>query len=207
MASLAVYNMAGQEVEQIELPATFDKDVNTAILHQAIVMYNANKRQGTVDTKTRSEISGSTRKPFRQKGTGRARQGDRRSPLNKKGGIVFGPHPRDFSYAIPKRVRIQSLAEAMKAKIGDKNLICVDELKMTSAKTKDFIKILKGLKVPEKKVLAVIDDATNEVAMSARNIRGLTLGRAVDVNALDFLKTHTVLATKAGIETLLKRLR
>ncbi|MBF0618851.1 MAG: 50S ribosomal protein L4 [Candidatus Omnitrophica bacterium] len=205
MPKLTVYNIQGKETGTIDLPVSFEKDVNQAVIHQAIVMYQANKRQGTADTKIRSEVSGGNKKPFRQKGTGRARQGSSRSPLMRHGGVVFGPHPRDFSYTLPQKVRAVALREALKARFKDNNLVCIDEMVVKTGKTKDFLAILKTLKVAGK-VLALFDNCAKEVTLASRNVARFATVRSVDVNAYDVLKTNKVLATKASMETLLKRL-
>ena len=207
MPKLIVYNMDGKEAGAIDLPESFAKAVNSAVIHQAIVMYQANQRQGTLDTKIRSEVSGGNKKPFRQKGTGRARQGSTRSPLMHHGGIVFGPHPRDFSYSVPKKIRTAALREALNAKFKDESLVCVDQMDVKSGKTKDFIAILKTFKVNGKKVLALFDDCKKEVTLASRNVRGFRLAVVGEVNALDILKNNKVLATKSAMEKLLKRLQ
>lgn len=207
MPKLTVYNITGQEIGFIDLPEYFGKDVNSAVIHQAVVMYQANKRQGTADTKTRKEISGGGKKPFRQKGTGRARQGSSRSPLMHHGGVVFGPTPRDFSYTVPKKVRTAALRESLNSKFIDNSLVCVDEMVVKSGKTKDFVAVLKNLKVGGKKVLALFDDCSKEVALASRNVATVQLGRTIDVNALDVLKNNKILATKPAMEKLLKRIQ
>jgi len=207
MPKLTVYTTEGKESGAIDLPEAFSKDVNQAVIHQAIVMYNANQRQGTSDTLTRDEVSGGNKKPFRQKGTGQARQGSTRSPLFRHGGVVFGPHPRDFSYSVPKKIRIAALREALNAKFKEESLVCVDEITLKSAKTKDFIAVMKNLKVDRKKVLGLFDDSSKEVMLASRNIARVQLSRTVDVNALDVLKNNKILATKAALEKLFKRLQ
>jgi large subunit ribosomal protein L4 len=199
--------MEGKEAGSVDLPEGFDKDVNDAVVHQAVVMYQANLRQGNADTKIRSEISGGNKKPFRQKGTGRARQGSSRSPLMHHGGIVFGPHPRDFGYTIPKKVRLAALRETLKARYKESSFICVDALDLKSSKTKDFVKLMKTLKVDGKKVLAVIDGASRETTLASRNIARVQLIRAIDVSALDVVKNNKILATKAAVEKILKRIQ
>lgn len=207
MPKLTVYNIAGNETGAIELPEAFAKEVNDAVIHQAVVMYQANQRQGTADTKIRSEISGGNKKPFRQKGTGRARQGSSRSPLMHHGGIVFGPHPRDFSYVLPKKVRVSALRESLKAKYKENSLVCVDSVAIPSGKTKDFAAILKDLKINGKKILALFDGCAKEVTLASRNMATVQITRTVEVNALDVLKNNKILVTKAAMEQLLKRIQ
>ncbi|MBF0593746.1 MAG: 50S ribosomal protein L4 [Candidatus Omnitrophica bacterium] len=207
MPKLTVFNIDGKETGLIELPADFAEKVNTDVIHQAVVMYQANERQGTLDTKIRSEISGGNKKPFRQKGTGRARQGSSRSPLMHHGGIVFGPHQRDFSYVVPKKVRIAALKESLKSKINSDSLRCVDAMMVNSGKTKDFVSILKTLNISGKKVLALFDDCGKEVTLASRNVAFVRLVKPAEVNALDILRNNKILATKAAIEKILKRLQ
>lgn len=207
MPKLTVFNIEGKETGSMDLPDSFEKDVNQDVIHQAIVMYQANQRQGNADTKVRSEISGGGKKPFRQKGTGRARQGSSRSPLMRHGGVVFGPHPRDFSYTVPKKVRICALNETLKAKYKDGSLVCVDQIVLNSGKTKDFIAVLKNLKVSGKKVLAMFEGSDHSVELASRNIARFQISRAIDINALDVIKNNKILATKSAMEKLLKRLQ
>jgi large subunit ribosomal protein L4 len=207
MPKLTIYNIKGQESGSIELPEVFGEAVNESVIHQAVVMYQANKRQGNADTKIRSEISGGNKKPFRQKGTGRARQGSSRSPLMRHGGIVFGPQPRDFSYTLPQKVRTLALCETLKAKFKAGSLVCVDDLKVASGKTKDFMAILKNLKISTSKIVALFDGCGEDVSRAANNIARLGVVRVIDINALDVIKNNKVLATKSAMEKLLKRLQ
>jgi large subunit ribosomal protein L4 len=207
MPKLTIYDIEGKEAGNIELPAAFDKKVNEAVIHQVVVMYQANQRQGTLDTKTRSQVSGGNKKPFRQKGTGQARAGSTRSPLFHRGGIVFGPHPRDFSFSVPRKIRIAALREVLKAKFKSESLICVDPFVVKSGKTKDYLAITKNLKIAGKKTLALLEGAAPEVAKASRNVRGVNIVKSSEVNTLDILKSNKILATKAAIEQLLKRLQ
>lgn len=207
MSKLTIYSTEGKEVASLDLPEAFGKDVNSEVIHQAVVMYQANLRQGNADTKTRDEISGGNKKPFRQKGTGRARQGSSRSPLMHHGGIVFGPHPRDFSYSVPRKVRVAALRESLNAKFKDSSLVCIDKIDLKAPKTKDFARVLGNLKISGKKVLAVFDNCSQEVTLASRNLPKVQLARPIDINALDVLKNNKILATKAALETILKRLK
>ena len=206
MPKLTVYNIEGKEAGSIDLPETFGKDVNDAVMHQAVVMYQANQRQGNADTKIRSEVSGGNKKPFRQKGTGRARQGSSRSPLMHHGGVVFGPHPRDFGYTVPKKVRVAALRESLNAKYKLNAIVCVDQILVPSGKTKDFIAVLKNLKA-DGKVLALFEGSSKEVSLASRNLSRIQIEPAAEVNVLDVLKNNKILATKAAMEKLLKRLQ
>ncbi len=179
MPELNVVDIKGEKAASIELPKEkFGVHVQDAVIHQAVVMYNANHRQGTASTKTRSEVSGGGKKPWAQKGTGRSRQGSTRSPLWKKGGIAFGPKPRDFGYSVPKKVRLAALRESLNAKFLGNSLVCVDQLEVTSGKTSEFAAILKNLKV-EGRTLAVLDGTNEKTLLASRNIARLTLARAV----------------------------
>jgi large subunit ribosomal protein L4 len=168
-------------------------------------MYRANDRQGTVSTKGRAEVSGGGKKPWRQKGTGRARAGSSRSPLWKKGGITFGPKPRDFSFDVPRKVRIAALRESLNAKFLSNELVCVDQVAVTG-KTKDFAQMLTALKL-EGRVLAILDGADEKAILAGRNIPTVTLGRAANINAKDILSNKNILVTKTALETLLKRIQ
>ena len=206
MPELNVVDIKGQKAASVELPKEqFGVHVHDAVIHQAVVMYNANQRQGTVSTKTRSEVSGGGKKPWAQKGTGRSRQGSTRSPLWKKGGIAFGPRPRDFGYSISRKTRVAALRESLNAKFLSNNLLCVDHLEVLSGKTKDFEAILKNLKV-EGRTLAVLDGTNEKTLLASRNIARLTLVRALDANALDIMNNKNVLVTKEALKILLKRI-
>jgi len=207
MPELNVVDIKGQKAATIELPKEkFGVHVQDAVIHQAVVMYNANNRQGTVSTKTRSEVSGGGKKPWAQKGTGRARQGSTRSPLWKKGGICFGPKPRDFGYSVPKKIRVAALRESLNAKFLGNSLVCVDQLEVISGKTKEFVAILKNLNV-QGRTLAVLDGTNEKTLLASRNIARLTLARALDVNAADIMNNKNVLVTKEALNTLLKRIQ
>ncbi len=206
MPELNVVDIKGKKASTIELPKEkFGVHVHDAVIHQAVVMYNANNRQGTVSTKGRAEVSGGGKKPWAQKGTGRARQGSSRSPLWKKGGITFGPKPRDFGYEVPKKVRIAALRESLNAKFVGNVLVCVDNFDITSGKTKDFVAILKNLKL-QGRTLVLLDGASEKTILASRNIARLSLVRAIDANASDIMNNKNVLVTKQALETLLKRI-
>ncbi len=207
MPELNVVDSKGKKANSIELPKEkFGVHINDAVIHQAVVMYHANTRQGTVSTKGRAEVSGGGKKPWRQKGTGRARAGSSRSPLWKKGGITFGPKPRDFSIEVPKKVRIAALRESLNAKFLNNELICVDNVDVTSGKTKEFAKILENLKLTGR-VLAILDGCDEKTFLASRNIARLKLNRASDVTARDILSSKNLLVTKTALETLLKRIQ
>ncbi len=207
MPELNVVDMKGQKAASVDLPKEqFGVHVQDAVIHQAVVMYNANRRQGTVSTKGRAEVSGGGKKPWAQKGTGRSRQGSTRSPLWKKGGITFGPKPRDFGYSVSRKVRVAALRESLNAKFLGNSLVCVDQLEVLSGKTKEFAGILKNLKV-EGRTLAVLDGTNEKTLLASRNIAQLTMARALDVNAADIMNHKNVLVTKEALKTLLKRIQ
>ena len=206
MPELNVVDIKGKKAASVELPKEqFGVHVHDAVIHQAVVMYNANQRQGTVSTKTRSEVSGGGKKPWAQKGTGRSRQGSTRSPLWKKGGIAFGPKPRDFGYTVSRKTRVAALRESLNAKFLGNHLLCVDNLAVESGKTKDFEAILKSLKV-EGRILAILDGTNEKTLLASRNIARLSLVRAQDANASDIMNNKNVLVTKEALKTLLKRI-
>ena len=207
MSTFPVLNIDGKETGSIDLPdKIFGEPVNADVLHQAVVMYQACLRQGTADTKDRSEVSGGGKKPWRQKGTGRARHGSTRSPLWVKGGIIFGPHPRDFSYSIPKKIKKAALRESLNAKFQDKNLFCIDDITNAPGKTKEFAGALKALNIKEK-TLAMFDGSDPNVTRVSRNISCLTLVSSRDANAYDILKHKKILVTRTALKKLLERIK
>ena len=198
MANVSVYNMEGKEVGTLELnDAVFGVEVNEHLVHLAVVAQLANKRQGTQKAKTRSEVSGGGRKPWRQKGTGHARQGSTRSPQWKGGGVVFAPTPRDYTIRLNKKEKRAALKSALSSRVEENKFIVVDEMNFDEIKTKKMVSVLDALKV--KKALVVLDGDNENVAKSAKNIAGV---RAVAVNAInvyDILKYETVIITKAAV--------
>ena len=206
MLKLSVYNSDGKETETLELPENiFGGKVNKAVIHQATLMYQANSRSGNASTKERGAVSGGGKKPWRQKGTGRARAGSSRSPLWHKGGIVFGPHPRDFSYEVPRQIKTAALRESVNAKYAEQDLLCVNDFKEKFAKTKEFTKILSNLKV-EGKILALLDESDPSAMLVSRNIPRMNIMRAMDVTAYDILRNRKLLVTKSAFKNLLRRI-
>lgn len=198
MPTVAIYNINGEQVGELALKdEVFGVEVNESVLHDAVVMQLAGRRLGTHATKTRADVSGGGRKPWRQKGTGRARHGTSRSPLWRGGGIVFGPHPRDYHYSLPKKVRRLALKSALSAKVNAGDLIVVDDLPMERPKTKDMVKILNNLKVNE--ALLVTAEAADTVEKSARNIPGIKPLDAVGLNVYDILAYHKLVMTKDAV--------
>jgi len=195
-----VLNMEGKKVRTVELPPEiFEAPINIDLMHQAMVMQMANARLGTHETKVKSDVSGGGRKPWRQKGTGRARQGSIRSPQWRGGGIVFGPTPRSYSFKLPKKVRRLALKSALSTKVGEQNFLVLDALTFAAPKTKEFTQVLKALSI-EKKALFVTADLDENVALSARNIPGVTVVTASGISVLDLLGHDKVVFTKAAVE-------
>lgn len=198
MANVAVYNMEGKEVGTIELnDSVFGVEINENLVHKAVVAQLANSRQGTQKAKTRSEVSGGGRKPWRQKGTGHARQGSIRAPQWKGGGIVFAPVPRDYSQKMNKKEKRAALASALTSKVQENKFLVLDELKLAEIKTKSMQQVLSNLKV--EKALVVIADDSENVYLSARNIPGVRTASAGTLNVFDVLKYNTVIATKSSV--------
>ena len=198
MANVSVYNMEGKEVGTIELnDAVFGVEVNEHLVHMAVVQQLANNRQGTQKAKTRSEVSGGGRKPWRQKGTGQARQGSTRSPQWAGGGVVFAPVPRDYSFKLNKKEKRAALKSALTSKVQGSSLIVVDELKFDEIKTKNFTNVMNNLKV-EKGLVVIADNDTN-VVMSARNVADVDTTLVNTINVYDVMKAKTVVLTKDAV--------
>ena len=199
MPKIQMINMEGNPVEEIELNENiFDIDINEHAVYLVVKNILANKRQGTQSAKTRAEVRGGGRKPWRQKGTGRARQGSIRSPQWRGGGVVFAPKPRDYSYTTPKKVRRLALKSVLTSKVQENELIVVDNIQMESAKTKDFVKMLENIKA-NKKALVVIADRDLNVMRSARNIEGVETAMASMINVYDILKYDSLIITKDAL--------
>ena len=200
MPKVTMFNQTGAQVGEIELAdAVFGIAPNEHVLFDAVMMQRASLRQGTHKVKTRSEVRGGGRKPWRQKGTGRARQGSIRSPQWRGGGIVFGPAPRSYSYKLPKKVRRLAIKSALSTKVLEQSMLVLEDLALNAPKTKDMITVLAGLSVA-KKVLIVTSDINENVALSARNIPGITVIAANEVNVIDVLHHDTLIMTKAAVE-------
>ena len=201
MANVSVYNMEGKEVGALELnDAVFGVEVNEHLVHLAVVAQLANKRQGTQKAKTRSEVSGGGRKPWRQKGTGHARQGSTRSPQWKGGGVVFAQTPRDYTIRLNKKEKRAALRSALTSRVQDNKFIVVDELKFDEIKTRKFQNVMDNLKVS--KALVVLADNDQNTVLSARNIAGVKTSQVGSINVYDILKYNTVVATKAAVASI-----
>lgn len=201
MANVSVYNMEGKEVGTLELnDAVFGVEVNEHLVHLAVVAQLANKRQGTQKAKTRSEVRGGGRKPWRQKGTGHARQGSTRAPQWTGGGVVFAPTPRDYSFKLNKKEKRAALKSALTSRVEEKKFIVLDEINFGEIKTKNFQNVLNNLNVA--KALVVLEDGNKNAELSARNIPSVKTARTNTINVYDILKYNTVIATKAAVETI-----
>ena len=201
MANVSVYNIEGKEVGTIDLnDAVFGVEVNEHLVHMAVVSQLANKRQGTQKAKTRSEVSGGGRKPWRQKGTGHARQGSTRAPQWTGGGVVFAPVPRDYSFKMNKKEKRAALKSALTSRVEEKKFIVVDELNFDEIKTKKFQTVLNNLNV--EKALVVLEDGNKNAELSARNIADVKTAHTNTIKVYDVLKYNTVIATKAAVASI-----
>ncbi|MBQ4482132.1 MAG: 50S ribosomal protein L4 [Firmicutes bacterium] len=199
MANVKVYDMTGKETGSMELDDNiFGVRINEHLIHMAVTQYLANNRQGTQKAKTRSEVSGGGRKPWRQKGTGHARQGSTRSPQWRHGGVVFAPVPRDYSFKLNKKEKRLALKSALTSRVEADKLIILDDLKLEGIKTKEMRKVLDALKVGNK-ALVVLDSLDRNVILSARNLPGVATVQAGSINTYDIMKYSTVVATKAAV--------
>ena len=201
MANVSVYNIKGKEVGSIELnDAVFGVEINEHLVHMAVVNQLANNRQGTQSAKTRSEVSGGGRKPWRQKGTGHARQGSTRAPQWTGGGIVFAPKPRDYSFKMNKKEKKIALLSALTSKVADNKIVVLDEFKLDEIKTKKFAEVMNNLKVS--KALVVLEGENKNVVLSGRNIPTVKVSATNEINTYDVLKYDTLVVTKAAVEKL-----
>jgi len=211
--SLPIYNIEGKEVDSLKLnPSIFDGVVNTDAIYQAVNAYRARRRKGLAATKTRGEVSGGGKKPWKQKGTGRARVGSTRSPLWRHGGVIFGPHPRDFSYSIPDKIKSLALRSSLNAKVNEDNLIVLDSFKIDKPKVKDALKVFSNLKLNSSKpkgklsVLLLLDKVDENLKLSLRNIDFLNFNVAQNTNVYEFLANKKLVITKNALTKLVSRL-
>ena len=201
MAKVAVYNMEGKEVDSIDLDdAIFGVEVNDHLVHMAVVQQLANKRQGTQKAKTRSEVSGGGRKPWRQKGTGHARQGSTRAPQWKGGGVVFAPVPRDYSFKMNKKEKRAALKSALTSRVQENKLIIIDELKLDEYKTKNFKAVIDNLKLT--KAYVVLNENDEKVVISARNLPNVRTALTNTINVYDIMNGGTVVLTQDAVKTI-----
>ena len=201
MAKVAVLNMAGKEVDTIDLnDAVFGVEINEHLVHMAVLQQLANNRQGTQKAKTRSEVSGGGKKPYRQKGTGHARQGSTRAPHYTGGGVVFAPVPRDYSFKLNKKEKRAALKSALTSRVVENKFIVLDELKLDEIKTKKFVEVMNNLNV--NKALVVLNEMDTNVIASAANIPTVKTAQTNEINVFDVLKYDTVVVTKAAVATI-----
>ena len=200
MTKVSLFNQAGSSVGEIELnDKVFGIEPNESVLFEAIISQRASLRQGNHKVKNRSEVAGGGRKPWKQKGTGRARQGSIRSPQWRGGGTVFGPVPRSYSYKLPKKVRRLALLSALSSKVREESIVVLEGLAFDAPKTKEFVQVLSNLSI-NKKALFVTADLDENVALSARNIPGITVVSATGINVLDLVGHDKLVMTKAAVE-------
>ncbi|MEA1974941.1 MAG: 50S ribosomal protein L4 [Bacillota bacterium] len=208
MPKLDVLNVSGETVDSIELnESIFGVEPNISVLHEVVKNYLANQRQGTQSAQTRAEVTGTTAKPFRQKGTGRARQGSLKSPINRGGGVIFAPKPRGYSYKLPRKVRLLGLKSALSGKVADNEFIVLNELKLDAPKTKEMIKVLinvseKNNKKSVTKTLIVLDDKDENVLMAVNNIPKVKVTYVGMLNTYDLLNHDEIVITKGAIDKL-----
>lgn len=208
MASLPIYDRAGQQVGQYEIEPTDLADrVNKQLLHDAVVMYQANQRQGTFKSKTRAEVAGSTKKMYRQKGTGNARAGSRRSGVRRGGGHIFAKRPREFRFALPRKALQLATRMAVASKLIDNQVVVIDELKLAAPKTQEMAGILKALKIDGRSLLVATDVRDQNVYLSVRNIERVDVSPVADLNAFSVLLPEKLLLTKAALDAIRARTR
>jgi large subunit ribosomal protein L4 len=201
MASVAMVDMQNKKVKDVELPALFGAEVKGHLLHTAVVNQLANKRAGTAATKNKALVSGGGAKPFRQKGTGRARSGSNRSPLWRHGGTVFGPQPRDYSYRLPKKEKRAALAAALASKVQDSHMVLLDKLELAAPKTKEMSGLLKTLGIAES-TLIVIPAENKNVSLASRNIPQVKVVRLENINVYDLLRYRYLVTTQDALATM-----
>lgn len=201
MASVAMVDMSNKKVKDVELPAVFGAEVKSHLLHSAVVNQLANRRAGTAATKTKGLVSGGGIKPFKQKGTGRARAGSTRSPLWRHGGTVFGPMPRDYSYSMPKKEKRAALAAALSSKVGENRIVLLDKLELAEPKTSKMSELLKTLGVAESALVLIAAENKN-VALASRNMPNIKVLRMENINVYDLLKYRYLITTQDALTTM-----
>ncbi len=207
--SLPIYNIEGKEVDKIKLEADiFEGNINEACIHQAVIAYRATQRKGLAATKTRGEVSGGGIKPWKQKGTGRARVGSIRSPLWRHGGVIFGPHPRDFSYVLPDKIKAAALKSCLRAKLKENNFLILEDISLSAPKTKEAYAILNNLKItPKRSALLLLDKIDNNTKLAFNNIDFLRINLARDTHAYEVLSARRLIVTKSALAVLVQRLK
>ncbi len=201
MVSVAMVDMSNKKVKDVELPAVFGVEVKSHLLHSAVVNQLANRRAGTAATKTKGLVSGGGKKPFKQKGTGRARAGSNRSPLWRHGGTVFGPTPRDYSYSMPKKEKRAALAAALASKVGENRMVLLDKLELAEPRTRQMSELLKTLGVAESALVLIAAENKN-VALASRNMPNIKVLRMENINVYDLLKYRYLITTQDAVTTM-----
>jgi large subunit ribosomal protein L4 len=205
-STIPLYDSRGREIGRFELKKElFDGAVNRDILYQVMTMYCANQRQGTASTKTRSDVSGGGRKPWRQKGTGRARAGSSRSPLWRGGGVVFGPHPRDFHYDLPRKVKARGLLSGLNSKLNDGRFFGIDAIEIDEPKTKRFRAVLEALMLKGKSLFILADDMNEKILRASRNLQEVAIKNIGNFNTADVLRCDNLVMSRAALEKLPER--
>ncbi|MDP8216080.1 MAG: 50S ribosomal protein L4 [Candidatus Kaelpia imicola] len=206
--TIDILNISGDKVADFELDKdVFNGNVNRKLLHQVITSYLANKRQGTASTKTRAEVSGGGSKPWKQKGTGRARVGSNRSPIWRGGGTVFGPKMRDYSVRIPKRMKVEALKSSLNAKLLDQELVLIEDFQIEEPKTKGFVKIVKNLGLDKLKALFVSENVSDNMRLSCRNVEGVFIKSFANLNAYDVLNCKKIVLSKGALSGVSERIK
>lgn len=207
-SELAVFDTKGKEIEKVKLDKdVFDGKVNAALIQQAVVAYLANQRKGLAATKTRGKVSGGGAKPWRQKGTGRARVGSNRSPIWRGGGTTFGPSPRSYYQNMPKKMRALALKSALNAKLRDKQILIINDLAVSSPKTKDFVKTVFGLKLANQKVRFAVESLENNLKLATRNIKKVLLAKASDMHTIEVVDCKKLILTKKALRQVEERVK
>lgn len=211
--TLPVFNTDGKEIDNIKLDkSVFDGTIHTPAIYQAVNGYRANQRKGLASTKTRGEVSGGGKKPWKQKGTGRARVGSSRSPLWRHGGVVFGPHNREYSYQLPKKIKNLALKSTLNSKVKENNLIVLDTLELTVGKTKEIVRVLSNLKIDIKKlksnnILLLVNKINNTLKLAARNVDYINVDLAKQTHAYGVLSSRKLIITKEGLAELTDKIK
>ncbi|MEE9500231.1 MAG: 50S ribosomal protein L4 [Candidatus Omnitrophota bacterium] len=205
---IPLFDSNGKKIDTVELDKNvFNGDINKVLLYQSITMYRANQRRGTASTKTRADVRGGGKKPWRQKGTGRARFGSIRNPVWRGGGIAFGPHPRDFRYSLPKKMKRAAFISSLNAKLKNRKILVSEEESANEPKTKSFVKRFKGINIKKERVLFLVEKIDKNLYLASRNIKKLTLKKINEATAFDVLSNEHIVMTKKAAECLNKRVK
>ncbi len=205
---IPLFDSNGKKIDTVELDKNvFNGDINKVLLYQSITMYRANQRRGTASTKTRADVRGGGKKPWRQKGTGRARFGSIRNPIWRGGGVAFGPHPRDFRYSLPKKMKRAAFISSLNSKLKNRKILASEEESANEPKTKSFVKRFKGINIKKERVLFLVEKIDKNLYLASRNIKKLTLKKINEATAFDVLSNEHIVMTKKAAECLNKRVK